>query len=158
MLLSDIMWTDRKRTEKDRSIRNETDHPREVRVCSGKACTRNNSRYLMKRLEGMFGVKRGEPTKDVDLDFCQCTGHCHYGPNIKANGEILMKSQVFKLKERIEKSFKDPMKDENETLEKIWEDEAKHRKEHNKDARERDFSQIVDDALNDDILGEFYKD
>lgn len=144
----------RQYTQKDLDARKETDHPREIRVCNGKACMHNNSRYLMKRIEGLYGVKAGQKNKNVDLAYTECLGRCKYGPNIKVNGEVLMKTQVHKLKDRIESSIKNPLEDENKMAKELMARQFKAKEEGEKKPEEQPLAQSLDELFDNDFLGD----
>jgi hypothetical protein len=132
--------------------RKEGTHPREIRVCNGKTCTRNNSNHLMKRLEHIYGIKAGTTTPEVDLNYCPCQGRCKQGPNVRVNGEILMKAQIFRLKERIDASLADPGADELAMSEKFLSQQSM--KSMSMNALDQPLAQSYEEMLENDFLGD----
>jgi NADH:ubiquinone oxidoreductase subunit E len=74
-----------------------------IRVCCGRNCSRENPERLMEILEEHFKTPRGTATPEVDLDFRSCTGYCELGPNIVVDEKIYHHSKTKDIAERIEK-------------------------------------------------------
>lgn len=61
----------------------------------------------MEILEEHFKMKKGEPDREVDLNFCNCTDNCDFGPNVVEDDEyIYTESRTRDIAERIEKGDK----------------------------------------------------
>ncbi|MFT7183792.1 MAG: NADH:ubiquinone oxidoreductase subunit E [Oceanicoccus sp.] len=55
-----------------------------VKVCTGKACSKNFGNENLKRAEKMLGIKAGETTADghIHLESTGCIGYCSQAPNV----------------------------------------------------------------------------
>ena len=60
-----------------------------IRVCCGMTCRVMGARKLMHKIEADTGLKAGEKNDEVDLNYCNCTGHCHLAPITVVNGNFI---------------------------------------------------------------------
>lgn len=62
----------------------------EIKVCTDARCSANHSADLLKELETLLHIQKGQATKDglFSLNTCQCLHNCRKGPNITVNGTL----------------------------------------------------------------------
>lgn len=75
-----------------------------VSVCTGTACHVRGATKVLNTLEGEFGIKRGETTKDLSLtiDTVGCVGCCGLAPVVVVNNEVVGDVEIKKTEEIIE--------------------------------------------------------
>lgn len=60
-----------------------------IEVCDSKTCGPKHARYIMQELENHFGIKEGQESEEVSLQYRGCLGYCEVANNIAVNGNII---------------------------------------------------------------------
>lgn len=74
-----------------------------ISVCTGTACHVRGATKVLTRLEGEFGIKRGETTKDLSLtiETVGCVGCCGLAPVVVVNDDVVGDVEVKKTEQII---------------------------------------------------------
>lgn len=78
---------------------------RSIRVCRGPHCRFRGAERIMEVLKKYFGAQ----TDAVDLNYCNCTDNCDFGPVVVENDALIYrKSETHDIAERLETGNGEP--------------------------------------------------
>jgi NADH:ubiquinone oxidoreductase subunit E len=75
-----------------------------IRVCRSQTCLGFGAKKIMKKITKETGLKAGERSATMDLDYTGCLGMCSQAPNVAIGDEhIIMETSPKKIMEDIQK-------------------------------------------------------
>ncbi|MFA6426853.1 MAG: (2Fe-2S) ferredoxin domain-containing protein [Candidatus Magasanikbacteria bacterium] len=76
-----------------------------IEVCSGEMCSKRGSQKIYNLLSS------SKESKDRQVNYCSCLGHCQRGPNVLVDGtQIFHYSNPDTIEEHVQKQRGDPFK------------------------------------------------